>query len=66
MLGELEGRGHAYTVLTTDDERLAAIKTYLDAGFLPVLWPDEESDMKTRWDAVLTALSYPRVPYLEE
>lgn len=51
-------------LLTTDDFRLAAIKTYLDAGFLPVLVSDPESDMRTRWDAVFSALHYPPVPFL--
>lgn len=62
----LEERKCTYSILTTDDFRLPAIKTYLDAGFLPVLWPDEESDMRARWDAVLAALGYPPVAYLEE
>ena len=51
-------------LLTTDDFRLAAIKTYLDAGFLPVLVSDPESDMRARWDAVFSALHYPPVPFL--
>ena len=54
-----------YTTLTTDDFRLAAIKTYLDAGFLPVLWEDPESDMTARWDKVLAELKYPQVRYIE-
>lgn len=57
-------RGNREVWLTTDDFRLAAIKVYLDAGFLPVLTDDPESDMQTRWDAILNALAYPRVPYL--
>ena len=59
-----EARGVPYSVLTTDDHRLAAIKTYLDAGFLPVLYEDPESDMKARWDKVLANLNYRAVEYL--
>ena len=61
-----EERGTPYTTLTTDDFRLAAIKTYLDAGFLPVLWEDPESDMKARWDSVLNELHYSPVKYVDE
>lgn len=51
-------------LLTTDDFRLAAIKTYLDAGFLPVLISDPESDMQARWEAVFSALHNPMVSFL--
>ena len=61
-----EARGVPYTVLTTDDHRLAAIKTYLDAGFLPVLYNDPDSDMRARWDKVLTDLHYAPVEYLSD
>ena len=61
-----EARKTPYTVLTTDDFRLAAIKTYLDAGFLPVMWDDPESDMKARWDKVLCELHYGPVKYVDE
>lgn len=60
-------RGCEKTVLTTDDFRLAAIKTYLDGGFKPVLWNDDESDMKARWDAVIKELGYTKtVEYIDE
>lgn len=62
----LEARGCGVMTLTTDDFRLAAIKTYLDAGFLPVLWADPESDMRARWDAVIALLGYPPVTYLTQ
>ena len=53
--------------LFTDDERLAAIKTYLDAGFLPVLLDDPDGgDHAARWDKVREALSYPPVEYVNE
>ena len=55
-----------YTYLTTDDKRLPAIKGYLDADFLPVLWADPDSDMRARWDAVLANLHYRQVEYLPE
>ena len=51
-------RGVDRVVLTTDDFRVAAIKTYLDAGFVPVIYKDPESDMQQRWDAVLKKLNY--------
>ena len=65
-LEKLEARGCAYSILTTDDFRLSAIKTYLDAGFRPVLWADPESDQRARWDAVIAALGYEPVEYFEE
>lgn len=61
-----EARGMPHTILTTDDFRLAAIKTYLDAGFLPVLYEDPDSDMRARWDHVLAELKYRAVEYIEE
>lgn len=60
-------RGCERIFLTTDDFRLAAIKTYLDGGFLPVMWHDDESDMKARWDKVLSELGYTRpIEYVAE
>ena len=58
-LARLAERGCTYTVLTTDDFRLAAIKTYLDAGFVPVIEKDPESDVRARWESVLQELKYP-------
>ena len=65
-LSMLEARGMGRVDLLTDDWRLAAVKTYLDAGFLPVLLADPESDHAARWDAVRAALSYPAVTYVAE
>lgn len=62
----LEERGKKSAMLTTNDFRLPAVKTYLDAGFLPVLWEDPESNMAERWDKVLADLNYPKVEYLPE
>ena len=53
-----EERGLSRVILTTDDYRLPAIKTYLDAGFRPVIYHDPESDMAARWEAILTGLGY--------
>ncbi|UKI13182.1 MAG: GNAT family N-acetyltransferase [Oscillospiraceae bacterium] len=65
-LEELQVRACPVVTLTTDDHRLAAIKTYLDAGFRPVLRYDPDSDMRARWDAVIAALGYEPVAYLQE
>ena len=54
-------RGVESVILTTDDFRLPAIKTYLDAGFLPVVHGDDNSEVNQRWDAVLDKLQYPNV-----
>ena len=62
----IENRGVTHTVLTTDDHRLAAIKTYLDAGFLPVIYNDPESDMEARWKKVLSEMKYPDVKFIYE
>ena len=65
-LSMIEARGVTRIELRTDDWRLAAVKTYLDAGFLPVLLDDPESDHAARWDKVRETLSYPAVRYLTE
>ena len=65
-LSMLEARGMKTVELRTDDWRLAAVKTYLDAGFLPVLLNDPESDHAVRWDKVRADLSYPPVQYVKE
>lgn len=65
-LEKLEARSCSYSILTTDDFRLAAIKTYLDAGFRPVLLSDPDSDQRARWDAVIARLGYQPVEYFDE
>ncbi len=65
-LTDLTARGATHVTLTTDDYRLAAIKTYLDGGFRPVLWHDPDSDMRARWDAIIAALGYEPVEYFED
>ena len=62
----LEERGCTYSVLTTDDFRLAAIKTYLDADFVPVIEKDPESDVRARWESVLAELRYARKIQFQE
>lgn len=54
----LEERGAPVTRLKSDDNRLAAIKTYLVGGFKPVIFNDPESDMVARWDAVCEKLNF--------
>ncbi len=50
----LKREGMETAHLTTDDWRLAAIKTYLKAGFTPDT--DSEPDYAERWQAVLQQL----------
>ena len=59
-------RGVEKVILTTDDFRLAAVKTYIDAGFNPVIYQDPDSDMNVRWDAVLEKLGYTQVKRIVE
>ena len=49
--------------LTTDDERLGAVKSYLSAGFLPVNYDPE---MDGRWAAVLENLKIDSVKMLKK
>lgn len=65
VLRIFEQRGIDTIVLTTDDFRLPAIKTYLDAGFLPVVHGTKDSEINKRWDAVLQNLNYPCVERIE-
>ena len=52
-VSHLNGKPVKYIHLTTDEFRLGAIRTYLNAGFLPVNY---DADMKTRWEGVLRDL----------
>lgn len=47
-------RGDQDVLLETDDFRIAAVKTYLGLGFVPVYVEDAASDHVVRWSAVLT------------
>lgn len=60
-LKELQSRGVKETQLTTDDWRLPAIKTYLTAGFRPVLFEDSGE----RWAAIFEKLKVEPVPFVD-
>lgn len=53
VLDFFAGRGIARILLNSDDWRLAALKTYLNLGFLPVL---NDFDMADRWQAIYEKL----------
>ena len=59
---EMPGEGR-YTRLTTDDWRLPAIKGYIRAGFLPVLY---DEGMEERWKKVLSELGFSGIPMVTE
>jgi len=50
---------YRYIYVTTDDFRLAAIKTFLKIGFLPNLYRPE---MYARWEAICQKLAFPFEP----
>jgi len=50
----IQETGMKIAELTTDDHRLAAVKTYLELGFEPVI---DDEEMETRWKAVLAQLT---------
>jgi len=56
-----EERGIERVILTTDDFRIPAIKTYLDAGFKPVIYRDCENELNERWDSILQKIGYTNV-----
>ena len=47
--------GRKKIVLTTDDWRIPAIKTYLHAGFVPVI-KSGDTDMENRWEKVMARI----------
>jgi mycothiol synthase len=61
VLHRLRARGFSAAELSTDDLRLAAIKTYFGLGFVPVYLPDPEQvdDQRARWSAILAQLLGP-------
>lgn len=63
VLRRLADLGFPDCVLTTDDHRLAAIRSYLRLGFLPVLHGE---GMRERWQAVLGLLGVERNAALDE
>ncbi|MGV3613738.1 MAG: GNAT family N-acetyltransferase [Fimbriimonas sp.] len=56
VLHAAKGAGKRDSLLTTDDPRLAAIRTYLKLGFEPDLWHESHPE---RWRAVYQALGVP-------
>lgn len=53
-LKNIEDKNYRYVQLTTDDFRKAAVKSYVTAGFLPVI---DTADMRERWQALVTELN---------
>lgn len=51
--------GYTNIYLNTDEERLPAIKTYLNLGYRPVVIT---ADMPARWEAVCQKLKWPFTP----
>ncbi len=56
-------RGCKVCYLTTDEFRVPAIKSYLNAGYLPV---DYDVEMDYRWDILLRFLGHTNVPLVKE
>jgi mycothiol synthase len=52
-------RGFTDALLETDDWRLAAVRTYLALGFVPVYVDDPASDHVSRWSHMFTRLFAP-------
>ena len=50
-----------YSYLTTDEWRVAAVKSYLTAGFLPV---DYDAGMPERWEKILETYGIGSIPML--
>jgi mycothiol synthase len=61
VLRYLRERGFQMADLSTDDFRLAAIKSYLGLGFVPVYLtdPDRIDDHEARWSAIFAKLLTP-------
>lgn len=43
-------------ILTTDDFRVSAVKSYLTAGFVPIFYSDIDDNMEQRWIDMLNIL----------
>ncbi len=63
VLKTLFDRGVKYISLTTGEGRVAAVKSYLNAGFLPVEYAE---GMQDRWEAVLKTYGIPSIQMLDE
>jgi mycothiol synthase len=63
VLHNLRERSFRSADLTTDDFRLAAIRSYLGLGFVPVYHTDSErlDDHEARWSAIFAKLLTPAV-----
>lgn len=59
----LKEKGVEYAFLTTDDWRKGAVKSYLNAGFLPVKY---SVGMCKRWSALLKEFNIPEVKMVKE
>ena len=58
--------GKKKTFLLTNDSRLAALNTYIKAGYLPVNYIDENGlDMIDRWQGVVNALKIEAIQLLD-
>ena len=62
-LKHLFAKGVNYIVLTTDEWRKGAVKSYLSGGFLPV---EYDTGMEERWAAVLEEYGIDSVQMLNE
>lgn len=60
---DLWRRGCVKAYLTTDEFRVPAVKSYLNAGFLPV---EYDVEMEQRWSGLLRFLDRPNVPMVDE
>ena len=62
-LNHLKNKGVKYALLTTDEWRKGAVKSYLTAGFLPV---EYDEGMEERWAAVLEDYGIDNVEMVDE
>jgi GNAT superfamily N-acetyltransferase len=62
-LNHLKNKGVRYALLTTDEWRKGAVKSYLTAGFLPV---EYDEGMIPRWEAVLEDYGIDSVKMVDE
>ncbi len=60
---KLAAEGAKYVMLTTDECRKGAVKSYLNGGFLPV---EYDEGMEERWRAVLREYGIPQIDMLRE
>jgi len=63
VMNEIYNAGCENAYLTTDDDRIPAIKSYLTAGFYPVLY---DVDMEERWRKVMQTLEIHELSAVDE